>query len=122
MAIIVINNERQIQGRLTFTRSLDMSGEKPMLTMMGTLMTHRYFEEIHSIETERLQITGVTVIEESFGSESHEIAYTFHATGMELVGGESHLSEPDVLKLENKLYGADDEVVQPGGENNDAEK
>lgn len=107
MAEMLINGQRAIKGKLTVTRSLDMSQNPPVLTIVGELVTHRYFEEINTIETERLNVEGVTVLQEVFGSEDNCISYAFIATAINLDGGESNLPDNKVDELENKLFGGE---------------
>lgn len=104
MAQMLINGERVILGALTVKRGINMNGENQEMFLGGQLATHRYFEEIKTIKTERMILRGVYVFEESFGSEDHEIIYTFSAASVDLIGGESHLTTDEIIALEKTMY------------------
>ena len=82
MAGIRINNKIVAKGRLSIVRSVDFSKKPPILTIEGKLATHRYLEEINSIESERFFLYGVKVFQESFGSEDFDIIYSFTANSL----------------------------------------
>lgn len=113
MAEILINGSRVVKGALSVRRVLDAAEGVAKLIVGGQLSTHLYFDEITKIETDRLTLEGVSVFQEDFGSENHEIIYTFTAASLELTGGESHLPKSEIEKLERVLY---------GGESNDNTK
>lgn len=104
MAQIIINDFKMVNGRLSITRTLNTSEEGAILTIAGQLATHRYFEEITSIETERFLLEDITVYQESFGSDDFDILYSFVANKFEVKGGESHMNEQQIKKIESELY------------------
>jgi len=73
MAKIVVNNEKVVNGKMSITRHLDITTN--ILTIVGQFATHRYFEEIKSLQSERYYIGDITVYQESFGSEDFNIVY-----------------------------------------------
>lgn len=79
MARVRVNNEFDIEGKITVERMLKDEGNYERLIIEGALLTDQYIEEIFSLETDRFKIDGVKVFHESFGSESDEILYTFNA-------------------------------------------
>ena len=107
MADIIVNDKTNIKGKMTISRSLDISKDPVVLTIIGQLETHRYFEEITTLESERYAVTGITVLQESFGSDDFNIVYTFAADSLEIIGGETNLLERNIEAKENELYGGD---------------
>jgi hypothetical protein len=85
---------------------------------MGILSTHRYFEEISQIETRRYVLKGVEVFQEDFGSDDHQIAYSFTAKELIVKGidenNESLFSYEEIKKIESELYS--DEDINKRGE------
>lgn len=79
MARVRVNDEFDIEGKITVERMLKDEGNYERLIIEGALLTDQYIEEIFSLETDRFKIDGVKVFHESFGSESDEILYTFNA-------------------------------------------
>jgi hypothetical protein len=104
MANIIINTNTIVLGRLTVVRAKDNSSGKPMQVISGQLATHKYFEEIFQIETDRYILKGVDIIQEAFGSEDFDILYTFTAKDIDVIGGESIYSEDEIKKIEDKKY------------------
>ena len=86
MARVRVNNEFDIEGKITVERMLRDEGNYERLIIEGALLTDQYIEEIFSLETDRFKIDGVKVFHESFGSESDEILYTFNANDFILKG------------------------------------
>lgn len=101
MAKIIINNENEVNGKLSISRRL-VSNDNIEVT--GQLATHRYFEEIDYIESERYILTGVKIIEEEFGSNDFDILYTFKAKYLDIKGGETNLPEYVIEEIEKKEY------------------
>lgn len=99
MANIVINFTEHIPGRLTITRHLD---ENKRIVIQGELGMYRYVDEITSIGTDRLSLTGVEVKGESFGSEDLLIVYVF--TAKELMIKEDGYINDKIVRLE-KIWG-----------------
>ncbi len=84
MSKIFINDEKEIEGKLTLTRAIHETESGKVLSINGVLQTKEYFEEIQYIETNMLLIAEVEVLEESFGSEDLEIVYSFRAERMKV--------------------------------------
>ena len=77
MANIKVNKEKFVKGKLTIERSaIEIEGELTIETR-GIFTTHDYFEEIHTLESERYLLQGITVYKESFGSNDYDIGYEF---------------------------------------------
>ncbi|MEG1494700.1 MAG: hypothetical protein RR406_00150 [Bacilli bacterium] len=82
MAILKItdgsNNEIEVKGRMTFkiSKVVDENGEESQVCL-GQMATHKYFEEITKIETDRFKLENVEVIEETFGTNDFNILYDF---------------------------------------------
>ena len=79
MVDVVINGGDVIKGKMTVTRSLQETEEGSAIVVSGVLLSESYVEVIELIETDRLYVHGVEVYEESFGTNSKEIAYSFYA-------------------------------------------
>lgn len=78
MAEIKVNTEKFVNGRLTIAREKrQVSNEESQILIKGLFTTHEYFEEIHTLESERYLLQGVEVIKESFGSNDYDIGYEF---------------------------------------------
>lgn len=80
MAKIKVNTEEFVKGRMSLNRTIvgtDENGEVK-LSQTGILETHKYFEEISILESERYYVTGVTVTSESFGTNDYNISYAFN--------------------------------------------
>jgi hypothetical protein len=104
MADILINDETLVKGKLSITRRADYSVIPTRVEVIGRLATHKYFEEIDQIDTERYSIKDITVSQESFGSEDFNIIYDFTSEDFSINGGESILSKEEIEKTESKLY------------------
>ena len=61
MANIKVNNELVVKGKVSITRKRTEENE---IIIYGSFMTHIYYEEIKTLETERYLITGIDVGEE----------------------------------------------------------
>lgn len=107
MANILINGIKPVKGTFSVTQQLDINQDPPVLTILGQLSTHRYIEEITEIKTTRYHITGITVVQEAFGSDDFNIIYTFVADKLVMLGGESNLTKEEIDVKENELYGGD---------------
>jgi hypothetical protein len=104
MAKIIINGTKEILGKLSIARAADFSKNPVEVSVGGQLSTHRYFEEIDSIETDRYKVTGVMVFQENYGSEDFDVVYSFTAEKFVVKGGESNLSEDDITVFEDGIY------------------
>ena len=80
MSKVIINDQIEVEGSFSFSTSLDSSVNPPIISINGVFTSAAgYFPEIYSLENERYLITGITVVEESYGSEEDMIAYNFKA-------------------------------------------
>ena len=79
MANIKVNNELVVKGKVSITRKRTEENE---IIIYGSFMTHIYYEEINTLETERYLITGIDVYEEMYGSDDYNIIYNFERVTM----------------------------------------
>lgn len=114
MAKININNKLLLNGKLTFNRKLNEDGKS--VTITGLLLTHLYFDEINSIETERYILNNVNVYQESFGSDDYNIGYLFNCSDLQIKGVESDgakfiLFPEEMKKIEDEMYKDDHPIL-----------
>lgn len=78
MANIKVNKEIFVNGKLAIEREAieNESGENTIVTK-GAFTTHDYFEEIHTLESERYLLQNIEVYKEHFGSNDYDIGYEF---------------------------------------------
>jgi len=80
MATLIINGSKKIDGKLSVNRTLVTNDDgSQKIVVQGMLDTEVYIDEILSIDAPRFSVTGVTVMQESFGSEEDKIIYSFVA-------------------------------------------
>ena len=107
MAQIKINTEIFVNGKCSITRVSDPTEVDEFNTStVGILSTHPYFEDIHTIETERYLLTGVEVQQEDFGSNDYNIKYTF--TAEDLIVKDEYVPEECKYLIENEMYSDED--------------
>lgn len=107
MAQIKINTEIFVNGKCSITRISDPTEVDEFNTStVGILSTHPYFEDIHTIETERYLLTGVEVQQEDFGSNDYNIKYTF--TAEDLIVKDDYVPEECKYLIENEMYSDED--------------
>lgn len=107
MAQIKINTEIFVNGKCSITRVSDPTEVDEFNTStVGILSTHPYFEDIHTIETERYLLTGVEVQQEDFGSNDYNIKYTF--TAEDLIVKDDYVPEECKYLIENEMYSNED--------------
>lgn len=107
MAQIKINTEIFVNGKCSITRVSDPTEVDEFNTStVGILSTHPYFEDIHTIETERYLLTGVEVQQEDFGSNDYNIKYTF--TAEDLIIKDDYVPEECKYLIENEMYSDED--------------
>ena len=75
---------------------------------LGQLATHKYFEEITKIETDRFILENVEVTDETFGTNDFNILYEFEVHNYGWTIKEDYLSEETIKKIELEEY-KDDE-------------
>ena len=76
------NNEVfEVNGRMTFkvSKAFDDVGDEIMVCL-GQLTTHKYFEEITKIESDRFVLENVEVTDETFGTNDFNILYDLRAS------------------------------------------
>lgn len=111
MAKLKIRNEQyedfNVNGKMTFkvSKVLNEEGDEQMVCF-GQLATHKYFETIQEIETDRYILRGVEVTDETFGTNDFNILYEFEAQDWEVK--EEYLSEETIEMIEKEEY-KDDE-------------
>lgn len=103
MAEIVINGNQLINGKFTIIRE----AKDNEIVTHGHLITHRYFEEIHTLETDRYRVKGVRVFVESFGSDDFNIVYEFTAKELDVKFEQSNLTDREIEAMEKKIYGGE---------------
>lgn len=101
MATIIINKHHKVKGRLSISRGLT---EHDDIIIGAILTTHRYFEEITEIESERYHLTDVKIIKEDFGSNDFDIQYTLAAQDLEIKNGETNLPIDVIEAIEQEMY------------------
>ena len=101
MATIIINKHHKVKGRLSISRGLT---ENDDIIIGAILTTHRYFEEIKEIESERYHLTDVKIIKEDFGSNDFDIQYTLVAQYLEIKNGETNLPIDVIEAIEKEMY------------------
>lgn len=104
MAKISVNDEFIVNGVLTVKRYITEDNE---IAIAGTFACHYYFEEIKKLETFRYSITGVEVKEEIFESDNFDIIYNFNAKAIDNKQGLSNLTNEEISKIEEEIYGKD---------------
>ena len=104
MAQFSINDEIIIKGKMTVRRVLDAEGN---ISIVGSLATHYYFEEIASIDSYRFTVKGVEVFEEIFASDDFDILYNFKAKSINVKKNYSNLGSDEITKIENNIYKED---------------
>ena len=69
-----------VEGEFSFDVSYDVTSNPPIISINGMFASKSgYFDSITSLENERYFLGGVTVTEESFGSEEDTMLYKFSA-------------------------------------------
>ena len=113
MAKIIITNDNneeiQVEGKMTFkvSKAIKEDGTETMVCL-GQLATHKYFEEITKIETDRFILENVEVTDETFGTNDFNILYEFEVHNYGWTIKEDYLSEETIKKIELEEY-KDDE-------------
>lgn len=107
MAKILINGNREVNGKLSISRGL-VDGE---IAVGAVLTTHRYFEEITEIESERYLLTDVEIIREDFGTNDFDIQYTLSAGDLEVKDGETNLPKDVIEKIEQETYKTEEQEL-----------
>lgn len=103
------NNILEVNGRMTFkvSKVVDENGDESMVCF-GQLTTHKYFEEITKIETDRFVLNNVEVTEETFGTNDFNILYEFQVNNYGWDIKEDYLSEETIKAIEKEEYKNDE--------------
>ena len=113
MAKIIITNDNneeiQAEGKMTFkvSKAIKEDGTETMVCL-GQLATHKYFEEITKIETDRFILENIEVTDETFGTNDFNILYEFEVHNYGWTIKEDYLSEKTIKRIELEEY-KDDE-------------
>lgn len=113
MAKIKITNDKNeeilVNGRMTFkvSKAMDENGDDIMICL-GQLTTHKYFEEIQKIETDRFILENVEVTDETFGTNDFDILYEFQVHNFGWTIKENYLSEETIKTIEEEEYKNDE--------------
>lgn len=103
MANLRINNEKDLKGYLTASTKRDRTGN---VIMSGEFYTHKYIEEVYSIETDRFKFENVELSSFAIGSNDYFIKYSFDCP-LECVtvkGGETNLPPSLIKEIEKELF------------------
>lgn len=106
MAVVKINAERFVKGKVSITRKKEY-GETNAIVIYGVLSTHEYIEQISVIETERYYLGGVDIFQEDFGSNDYNIIYHFRADN--LIIKDDYIPDKVKLVIEYYLYKDEEE-------------
>lgn len=104
MKEISINDGKLVKGKFSVVNE----NENGQIVSYGQLVTHRYYEEINTIESERYLAENVEVVKEEFGSEDFYILYTF-TCDLTIKGGETPYTDEEIeeYELTNELFGGE---------------
>lgn len=107
MAKIILNDEIEMNGKMSISRTLNEEGNG--FIIMGSFATHLYIEEIQSLESPRYKVEGIEVYQEVFGSDDYDIVYNFKAKSLELLdtivdGIGFILYSSEMKKIEDVMY------------------
>ena len=86
MSKIKVNETEVVEGSFSFQASIDRTGKTPVLVIEGIFETADEFSSLNMLENERYKLTGITLLNEAYGSEEDKVAYTFLANNYELKG------------------------------------
>jgi hypothetical protein len=119
MANIIINDNLEVNGKVTFNRAVNES--KDGFIIEGIFLTHLYFDDIKTIQTKRYKLTGVKVYQEAFGSDDYNIGYYFSCTNLEILGqeveGAKFILYPSEMKMiEDEMYKNEHPILGAIGE------
>ena len=112
MAKLIINENISMNGRLSIKRSLIEQEENTYVIIEGILATHYYIEELKSIESTRYLIKDIKVIEENFGSDDHDIIYSFRIGSLKVKEGETIYTYEEIEEIEKDMYKEDGSVKE----------
>lgn len=79
MSRITVNGTKTLDGAFSFSQVLNETKKPAVITIEGTAELEEYVKDLQSLKNDRYEITGIHVIQESFGSEEDNIVYTFTA-------------------------------------------
>lgn len=114
MAKLIItdsNNQKyKVNGKMSFevTKGLNNSNEV-ILMIEGRMTTHKYIEDIVSIESDRYLLKDIEVVKECFGTNDFDILYEFIVGEDDWFVKDNYLSEEAIKEIEEEIY-KDDEA------------
>ena len=125
MATIFVNSltkskgveKKEVKGLITFSHEAELSEETGEWEdngfIKGTFATHDYLPDIRDLVSPRYKISGITVLQESFGSEDFDIIYSFIANEFEVV--DNDISEEKQAEIENNKYSYENDTYYKFG-------
>ena len=84
MSEIKVNDRLKVDGKFSVATTINNATKPPQIQINGVFQSAEYIEEIAKLENDRYVVTGVKVVQESFGSEEEDIYYTFTAGGVKV--------------------------------------
>ena len=109
MARLIINNKKEVKGYMTASTKTNSVGN---VILVGELLTHRHFNDINRIETDRYLLEDVSIVGFSIGSNDFFIKYEFECEldNLTFKGGETNLNEILIREIEVEMFS--DEVSE----------
>lgn len=101
MAKLCINDKLKCNGTMDFTL---VETESRVVECHGRMVTHRYIEELNSIESDRYKLEKITVYKETFSTGDYNIMYEFKAAKWTIDQMLEHLEDEDRLRIERDMY------------------
>lgn len=105
-----------VKGRLTFEAKLIETEDGEEIVIVGRMTTHKYIEDISTLETHRYVVEGVSVFREVFASDDFDILYEFIAKDYLVKNGETNLGNELIESIEKEKYKNDDSNLWEGKE------
>lgn len=110
------DKEHLVKGRLTFEAKLIETEDGEEIVIVGQMTTHKYIEDISTLETYRYVVEGVSVFREVFASDDFDILYEFIAKDYLVKNGETNLGNELIESIEKEKYKNDDSNLWEGKE------
>ena len=103
MARLIINNKKEVKGYMSASTRTNSAGN---VIIAGELLTHRHFDDINRIETDRYMLKDVSIVGFSIGSNDFFIKYEFECglDNLTFKGGETNLSEMLIREIEVEMF------------------
>ena len=122
MATIRINGKHTDKGKLEIEVSKQYEDGKAVITCMGRLHTHRYIENLESVEGNRITMSDIDVIEEYLSEDEYAVSYKFTAGKWHIKEINPNITVSQMLVIEEELFDVDyDKIVKEikEGDNNE---